>query len=192
MFRRIFILLVISALPAFGQEPRVLSPPISDSGIRIDSDVEEPPVYSGSIYVNRPSAGQRIAFQVFLPGVGSQESFGYELEFSNSAGFFEDHFTIISAITQFSIPVLDSDGVTISSTIVKRELSGAHATGRSELFLIPRRISPNGFIATVTLEAKQNVPPTFPLRLNASVTILSVTSPARLWNMVSHYDIRWL
>jgi len=174
---------------------RVLSPPIRQVQLIVDSRVESPPVPNGGPFATRPRQGERLAFQVYVPEAVGLSAFGYVLEFDNTDHVFSDYFGVQSAQTWLVKLVRDNPSAPVRALLEARDmptLVGSDAPGCAGLFVDRPGVSPNGLVATFTLLAKQDVPPDLPLNVTVSATVLSRTSPERLWCFRAKQAIRWL
>ena len=173
-----------------------LSPPFWRVDLLVDSRIETPPVPNGGPVSPLPAQGQTIEFQVFVPNAIGKRAFGYILEFEDTNRAFADNFEVVSAKTRVLLPApYTPQGGIKPAVLVDRELQtlqGSKAPGRSVVFVNPPIVSPEGLIATFILLAKRNVTRNVALTIHISATVISTTSPTRLWNMRGSQTIRWM
>ena len=192
-FALVPILSLICAAVVTADEFGGLSPPVQRITILVDTQSEDPPIYSGVGTTPRPQAGATLELQIFAPEAAGMPAYAYILQFDNTQNAFADHFTVESASAWAARSLPDAMGrpsVVLTRTGMGIPTGGA-SPGISALFPDRPSVPASGAIATIVLKAVRDVPPGVSLTLKLSVAVYSVTPPTRLWHMIATQTVPW-
>jgi hypothetical protein len=169
------------------------TPTSKDFPLFIDSRVEDPPRYNGQGAIPRPSAGDSIEFQVFMPDAAGLEAYSFQLAFQDTGSSFSNHFDIMSARTEARplLPVPEDQKLPDFRALHLDSPRGSEGPRRSALLLTPWNVSYSGLIGVIKLLAKKDIPINLPLVLDVNITVLSKTPPTRLFIMKARQEIGW-
>ena len=165
-----------------------LSPPTLYTQVMVDTRLEDPPRYSGVGFAPRPTKGATLGFQIFLPQVAGNSAFSYLINFGPTEGF-SKYFMIQDAKTWVRFTITSPDGqVNLAESQV--DLKGSSASSaRSIHFVAPPNVHGSGHIATLSLQAIEDVPPDLRLKLEVNVATYATTPPSRLLQMKAQATI---
>ena len=178
---------------ACAQDLSSASPTTKDFILLIDSNVEDPPRYNGQSAIPRPSLGDSIEFQIFMPDAAGLEAYSFQLAFQDTGSTFSDHFDILSARTEARplLPVPEDQQLPDFRALHLDSPRGSEGPQRSTMLLSPWHVSYSGLIGVVKLLAKKDIPYDLPLVLDVNITVVSKTPPTRLFIMRARQEIGW-
>lgn len=133
------ILVLLYCTPTSGQSIRLLGV-FEDAKLQVDTQIESPPTYNGSSTTPLLRAGETLQVQLFVPDAAGKQTFGYNLIFDNIARF-TDRFDLPTGIDWTGAPLTQTAGEpTLTALLIS-------------LPIVPA----NGYLGTVTLQARQNI-----------------------------------
>lgn len=157
----------------------------------IDPQVEEPPVFSGTLPMPRPSEGDSIALQVFMPDAAGKEAYAITVFFDDPDSVFTSNFDIVRVRSEVQ-PILGDETLDPEPQAVQlTSPEGSPGPLRAVLFINPWTLSNTGLIAVIELVARKAIGSDIPLVLNATATVMSETPPTRLLMMTARQEIGW-
>ncbi len=186
-----FSLLIIS--PAHSQDLFAVTPATKDFQILIDSNVEEPPRYSGGGTILRPAMGATTEFQIFMPEAAGMKAYSFQIAFQDTGYIFSNHLAILSARTEARplLPVPADQSLPGFRALQLDAPRGSKGPLRSTLLKTPWDVSFSGLIGVVKLFARKDIPYNLPLVLDVKITVLSKTRPTRLIILKARQRIYW-
>ena len=168
--------------PSFSDQLESYSPPIWESFLQLDArTTESTPVNTHITFIPRPNRGDIIPIQIFLNRAAEQKAFGYIFECDDLS---RSYFHIKNARTWLRYPVYGTQGKITEFIRIEKAINspvGSPKYGRGIFFPVPPTIPPDGLIAEISLEAQQDVPPSFSVSIHIYAAILSNTQPERIW-----------
>lgn len=185
------LLFFAGATPA--QDLASATPTTRDFLLFIDTNAEDPPIYNGLSAVPRPSLGDSVEFQIFMPDAAGLEAYAFQLAFQDTGRIFSEHFDILNAQTEARplLPVPKDDELPEFRALHLDAPRGSDGPLRGTLLLTPWHVSYSGLIGVVKLLAKKDIPYDLPLVLDVNITVVSKTPPTRLFVMRARQEIGW-
>lgn len=185
--------LLVSSSSICAQELASATPTTREFVLLIDSQVEDPPRYSGQGAIPRPAVGDEIEFQVFMPDAAGLEAYAFQLAFQDTGQIFSEHFDILEARTEARplLPLPEDERLPDFRALRLDSPRGSDGPLRGTLLLHPWHVSYSGLIGVVKLLAKKDIPYDLPLVLDVNITVVSKTPPTRLFIMRARQEIGW-
>ncbi len=181
------------SLSTRSQELSSATPTSKDFYLLIDSNVENPPVYNGQGAIPRPTVGDSIEFQGFMPDAADLEAYSFQLAFQDTGTIFSDHFDLLSARTEARplFPVTEDQDLPDFRAFHLDSPRGSDGPQRSTLLLSPWHVSFSGLIGVIKLLTRKDIPSDLPLVLDVNITVVSETPPPRLFIIKARQEIGW-